>query len=144
MTDNLDNLVQKAEDDIHRTVVRKPKGDSKTRLPRLSFPMATWLLATLLVAFQFEQIVSTISYPADSQIEEDLGSLLSRTSDSLQAYQKLNGVLPPLLPNPPIRGLVKYERHSDLSFTLKATIGDVTMVMRSSSTAPYREDEEKT
>lgn len=143
MTDKLDSLVQKAEDDIHRTVVRKPKGQSKASLPKLSFPMAVWLLAVLLVAFQFEQIVSMVSSPAESQIEEDLGSLLTRTSDSLHAYQKLNGVLPPLLPNPPIRGLVKYERHSDLSFTLKATIGDVTMMMRSSSTAPYREEGEE-
>lgn len=140
MTDNLDSLVRNAEDDIHRTVVRKPGAGARARLPKMSFPLAVWLLAAILVAVQFEQIVSIVSSPAESQIEEDLGGLLARTSESLHAYQKINGVLPPLLPNPPIRGLVDYDRHSDISFTLRASIGDVTMVMGSASTAPYREN----
>lgn len=140
MTDNLNSLVQKAEADIHQTVLQKRGAGTKARLPKLSFPITIWLLAILLVAVQFEQIVSIVSSPAESQIEEDLGGLLTRTSESLHAYQKNNGVLPPLLPNPPIRGLVDYDRHSDISFTLRASIGDVTMVMGSASTAPYREN----
>ena len=43
-----------------------------------------------------------------------------------------------VLPNPSIRGLVRYERRSDFSFRLTATISGVTMAMDSSSTSPYR------
>ena len=89
--------------------------------------------------FESETLVGLVSPPAENKIARDLEHILSRATDSLESYERLNGTLPPLLPNPAIRGLVRYDRKSDFDYALTATIGSVTMVKTASSHLPYRQ-----
>ena len=139
MADNLENLIKKAESDIQtRAAPSKKPGKLGARLPAFSVAMVIWLAAILIGAFQFDNVLSLFASPTESKIETDLGSMLSRTSSTLQNYRISNGVLPHVLSNPAIRGLVKYERRSNISYRLTATIGNVTMVMDSNKIDPYR------
>ena len=83
-------------------------------------------------------MVSIFSKTAESKIEQDLGGILNNAASSLRSIEIANGSLPYLLPNAAIRGLVKYERRSDFSFQLTATVGNVTMILDSSNTSPHR------
>lgn len=140
MSNNLENLVKQAETDISsRSKMRKPAKGESLRAPKLSVAIIIWLIAILSVAYQFDDVVSIFSKPAESKIERDLGGILTNAASSLRSIEIANGSLPPLLPNPAIRGLVKYERRSDFSFLLTATIGNVTVVLDSSGTRPHRE-----
>lgn len=144
MTNELNNLVQRAENDIlNRTLIAdaaKPDNKPDTRRRnRVSAAFVIWLVAILLAAFQFDQVVSLVMHPAKDKIESDLDSLLQSTAASLRRYEIQQGGLPPILPNPSIRGLVSYERRTDFEYRLTATIGEVTMVLDSSSTSPHRE-----
>ena len=140
MSNNLENLVKQAETDISsQSKMRKTATGESLRVPKLSVAIIIWLIAILLAAYQFDDVVSIFSKPAESKVERDLGSILTNAGSSLRSFEIANGSLPHLLPNSAIRGLVKYERRSDFSFLLTATIGNVTMVLDSSSTRPHRE-----
>ena len=140
MSNNLENLVKQAETDISsQSKMRKTATGESLRVPKLSVAIIMWLIAILLAAYQFDDVVSIFSKPAESKVERDLGSILTNAGSSLRSFEIANGSLPHLLPNSAIRGLVKYERRSDFSFLLTATIGNVTMVLDSSSTRPHRE-----
>ncbi len=140
MSNNLENLVKQAETDISsRSKMRKTAKGESLRVPKLSVAIIIWLITILLAAYQFDDVVAIFSKPAESKIERDLGSILANAGSSLRSFEIANGSLPHLLPNSAIRGLVKYERRSDFSFLLTATIGNVTMVLDSSSTRPHRE-----
>lgn len=145
MSNELEDLIRKSESDIAERGKAAPNGKraDKSKLPRFSVAIATWLIAILLVAFRFDDIVRLVSGPTETKIQSDLGDLLQTTSASLHAYEVANGVLPPILPNPSIRGLVRYERRSDFAFRLRATIGDVTVVLDSNEMHPRREVDEK-
>lgn len=139
MADKLENLVKQAETDISNQKTKKAQGRKKSAgIPRFSIAIGIWMVAIILGALQFDEVISIVSTPAESKIERDLGSILSTAASSLHHYEAANGVLPPLLPNPAIRGLVKYDRLSDFNFQLTATISNVTMVMSASSTSPRR------
>ena len=142
MTDNLENLVKQAETDIG--VQAKVRGKAKqgdVKLPQFSVAIALWLLVIVSGAYQFDSVTSIFTTPAENKIESDLGGVLSQASRTLRNYEASSGSLPPILPNSAIRGLVKYERRSDFSYQLTATIGNVTMVMDSSASSPYRRAE---
>lgn len=144
VTNELNNLIKRAEKDIvDRTLIaetgKQGKEPDARRKSRVSAAFAIWILAILLAAFQFDQVVSLVMDPAQEKIESDLDSLLQSTAASLRRYEIQQGQLPPILPNPSIRGLVSYERRTDFEYRLTATIGEVTMVLDSSSTSPHRE-----
>lgn len=140
MSNNLENLVKQAETDISsRSRTRKTAKGESQKAPKLSVAIIIWLVAILSVAYQFDDVVSGFSKPAESKIERDLGGILNTAASSLRSFEIADGSLPLLLPNPAIRGLVKYDRRSDFSFLLTATVGNVTMVLDSSSTSPHRE-----
>ncbi len=146
MSDNLDELIRNTESAItqHKTEAKKQqtKNRRSLSLPRVSTAFAIWILAVLLAIFEFEDVVSIVFSPADSRIETDLTSILTNAGKSLRDYQHNNGSLPPILPNPSIRGLVKYERRTEFSFVLTATVADVTLVLESDKAHPYRVPQE--
>jgi hypothetical protein len=123
----------------NQTRVRVPAKEKRGQLPKFSIAIGIWLTAILIGATQFDTVLSLFRGASESRIEQDVEGILSKAAASLRTYEINTGVLPPVLPNPAIRGLVRYERHSDFSFRLTATIGDVTMVMDSKSTRPHRE-----
>ncbi|MCB1646905.1 MAG: hypothetical protein KDI36_15705 [Pseudomonadales bacterium] len=141
MTNELEDLIRQTESDISGRVSAVASGDRshQKKLPRFSIAIAIWLVVIILAAFKFDDMVQLIWGPTESKIEADLGDLLQAASASLHAYEIKNGVLPPMLPKAAIRGLVQYQRHSDFSFTLKATISDVTVVLESGTAHPHRE-----
>ena len=142
MADNLENLVKQAESDISRQHKHHGPGEPKqVAIPKFSIAIFIWIVAISLGAFNFTEIVSMFSTPTEAKIEKALGAILTKTSISLHHYQARNGLLPPLLPNPAIRGLVRYDRRSDYDFQLTATINKVTMTMNASSTSPLRKTE---
>ncbi len=148
MKDNLQDLVNETESAItsaHAKRQKKPetKIASKIQLPRLSFPMFVWLLAIILVSFQFTSIVTTVFGPAESKIEADLTTILNTAAGTVRKYRDESGSLPPLLPNPAIRGLVDYDRRSEISFVLTATVSNVTMVLESDKLHVYRQTNEQ-
>lgn len=136
--DNLESLVERAHSDIEVRMARRSGGKQKKQLLRVSLAVGIWFVFLLLAAFEFDTFTAIVAGPAEARIERDLEHILSRAADSLGRYESLNGVLPPLLPNPAIRGLVRYERESDFSYTLTATISNVTMVKTSSRLHPFR------
>ena len=139
MADKLENLVRQAETDItSQNVARPAKSRNNGHIPRVSVAIGIWLVVIILGALQFDEVVSMFSKPAESSIERDLGGILISAADSLRRYEVTSGVLPPILPNPAIRGLVKYDLQSDVNYQLTATISNVTMVMGSASTSPHR------
>lgn len=139
----LENLIREAETDINRRAEKRAvKTTESLRLPRFSVAIIIWLIAILLAAFEFDTVLAPFSDSTDNQIERNLEDILTASAASLRNYEIANGSLPPLLPNPSIRGLVKYQRHNDFSFRLVATIGDVTMVMDSNKAHAYRRSNE--
>ena len=143
MADKLENLVRQAETDItNQKLVSSSTGAKRTGTPKLSWAIGIWLIAIILAAAQFDEMISMFSTPAENKIESDLGGILTKASNSLRAYEISTGVLPPVLPNPAIRGLVKYERLSDHRYQLRASISKVTMIMGSSSISPSRQTEQ--
>jgi hypothetical protein len=144
MSNNLESLVKQAETDISsRSNARRPLKKESLKAPKLSVAITIWLLVIFLGAYQFDTVASIFSTHTESQIERDLGTVLIKADSSLRNYEINTGSLPPILPNAAIRGLVKYERHSDFSYRLTATISNVTMVMDSTSTSPHRQAEAK-
>ncbi|MFT7246003.1 MAG: hypothetical protein ACI82A_003374 [Candidatus Azotimanducaceae bacterium] len=140
MKENLENLVKQAETDIgsHSKVRGKAKHET-AKSPKFSLAITIWLFVILVGVYQFDTATSIFSAPTESKIESDLGGVLSNVAITLRNYQANTGSLPPILPNPAIRGLVKFDRRSDFSYQLTATISNVTMVMDSTSTSPYRQ-----
>lgn len=140
MTNELEKLVRQTESDLSGRARALANADRSTKgkLPRFSVAIVIWTIVVLLVAFRFDDIALLVGGPTEAKIETDLGELLQTTSASLHAYEIANGVLPPILPNPAIRGLVQYERHSDIAFTLSATIGEVTVELESNAMHPRR------
>jgi hypothetical protein len=139
MNDKIEHLVREAESDINSRSKKNAKKDrSQIRLPKFSVAMVIWLVAILLAAFQFESVVSTFSEPTENEIQSDLEGILTTAAGTIRSYEISNGSLPPLLPNPAIRGLVKYEQINAVRFRLEATIGDVTVELDSSSLHPNR------
>ena len=115
---DMEKLIRDAETDIDRQGKTKAARDEKSvQLPRVSVPIVIWLIAILLAAFEFDTIVAPFSETTDTQIEENLSDILSSAAATLRKYELANGSLPPLLPNPAVRGLVKYQRINDFSFT---------------------------
>jgi len=138
MDDQLENLVQRADEDISARSKKPVVERSARQLPKFSIAAGVWLVFLVLVITQFETMTSFVDVPVEAKIERDLEDVLNTTAASLAHYQTANGVLPHLLPNPAIRGLVKYERQSDYDYTLTATISGVTMRKTSSKMHPYR------
>lgn len=142
MKDNLENLVKQAETDIGSySKVRGKAKQGTVQAPKFSVAIIIWLFVIVLAAYQYDSVIAIFTMPTESKIERDLGGVLSQASNTLQSYETASGSLPPILPNPAIRGLVKYERRSDFHYQLSATIGNVTMVMDSNSISPYRQKE---
>lgn len=138
MAEDLEKLIKSAEDDIStRSRAVKPK-QKLGKVPLPSLAAGIWIAFIVLASFQFDTIVGMVSGPAEDKIVRDLDTVLRSAAGSLERYESVNGVLPPILPNPAIRGLVVYERNNDFSYRLSATINDVTMVLESSHTMPYR------
>ncbi len=146
MSEDLEGYVRKAESEIDdrtrsdETTTRHQQ--KRLRLPRSSFAFTLWIAVVVLGAFQFDTVISLVMSPAESRIEEDLSQVLRNAAGAINRYEDSYGELPMLLPNPAIRGLVEYERVSEYSYRLSATIHTVTMVLDSSSTMPHREDRE--
>jgi hypothetical protein len=144
MTDDLDELIKRTEAQISsQKLPQEKKVRSIARragLPRVSSAFAIWLVAILIAAFEFDNVISIVFDPADVKIEQDLTDILNSAAQSLRQYEQQNGTLPPILPNPSIRGLVKYERRSDFNFILRATVADVSLVLESDKAHPYREE----
>ena len=141
MEKELENLVRDAEKAIQSPGRdgHKKKKQSSIQLPKASIAAVIWLIIIVTAAFQFGTVVKIVTGPTEARIESDLGTVLSKAASTLRSYEINNGALPFVLPNPAIRGLVKYERQSDSLFRLEATISSVTMVMESSNLRPYRE-----
>ena len=140
MSDNIEHLIREAESDIdHRNRQKSGTGKTRSQLPRASGAIIIWLVAILLAAFQFESVVAIFSEPGEYEIQSDLEGILITAAGSIRNYELRNGALPPLLPNPAIRGLVKYDRIDAVRFQLQATIGDVTVVLDSSNLHPQRQ-----
>ncbi|MGB0692979.1 MAG: hypothetical protein ACPGPD_09715 [Pseudomonadales bacterium] len=136
---DMEKLIRDAETDIdHHGKAKAARAKKSVQLPRVSVPIVIWFIAIITAAFQFDTIVAPFSETTDTQIEENLSDILSSAAATLKKYELANGSLPPLLPNPAVRGLVEYQRLNDFSFHLEATIGDVTMVMESSKPHPFR------
>jgi hypothetical protein len=144
MTDDLDELIKRTEAQISsQKLPQEKKVRSIARragLPRVSSAFAIWLVAILIAAFEFDNVISIVFDPADVKIEQDLTDILNSAAQSLRQYEQQNGTLPPILPNPSIRGLVKYERRSDFNFILRATVANVSLVLESDKAHPYREE----
>lgn len=145
MTKDLENLVRQAESDIDNRVEKikttSDIGAKRKTLSHISFPLGLWIFVLVLGAFQFDTVISLVMTPTEDRIEEDLGHVLQNAAATVNRYEADYGELPFLLPNPAIRGLVQYERRSDFSYRLSATVHTVTMVLESSETRPYRENE---
>ncbi len=141
MTDRLEDLVRRTEKDIAQLSAGKSTKakPSRVSLPKVSIAAMLWLAIVVIGIFNFSDVVALVSQPAESKLERDLTTVLNAASGSLNNYMDQHGVLPYVLPNPAIRGLVRYEKRSDFGFTLRASMGNVTMVMDSTATAPYRE-----
>lgn len=138
----LEDLVRDAESDIeerHGAVKQATVAKRRGRRPKLSFTLLLWITTAIVAAFQFDTVIRLVMDPTEQKIESDLSTLLQKAATSLDNYESTNGELPLLLPNPAIRGLVHYERRSSFSYRLSATVHTVTMVLDSTSTAPYRE-----
>ena len=142
MSDKIENLVREAESDISSRNQKRSKQDrSQLQLPKVSMVIVIWLAAILIAAFQFETVVATFSEPTESEIQNDLEGILTTAAGSIRSYQIKTGALPALLPNPAIRGLVRYEQVNAVRFRLEATIGDVTVELDSSNLHPNRKQE---
>ncbi len=144
MANDLENLIRQTEADINKTqVIKKGKSrEGRGKMPKLSVAMSIWLFAILAAVYGFNDIVSVVFKPAESKIEQDLTQVLTSAASSLRKYQHESGTLPPMLPNPAIRGLVKYEPRNEFSFVLSASIGDVTMVLESDKGNVHRKEYE--
>ena len=138
MTEKLEHLVDQADSEIKSR--KQKKGTDRSQRSLQLFDRSNRLVCLYFIhVFESETLVGLVSPPAENKIARDLEHILSRATDSLESYERLNGTLPPLLPNPAIRGLVGYDRKSDFDYALTATIGSVTMVKTASSHLPYRQ-----
>ncbi|MDA0978136.1 MAG: hypothetical protein O3B72_06240 [Proteobacteria bacterium] len=142
MDDDLNKLIKETESQISSSEVRLEQvALAKKRraiLPKASSVFIIWLIAIVLAIFEFDTVVSIVFKPGSDKIEQDLSGILRTAAESLRSYEQNNGVLPPILPNPSIRGLVRYEKQNDFSFVLTATVADITLVLESSKAHPYR------
>lgn len=140
MSENLDSLIQRVESDIlQREAIVKKDRFQKSKGPAVAVAFVIWVAAIVLGALQFETVVSLFSVNIESNIERDLENILNSAAASLRSYEIESGVLPAILPNPAIRGLVKYERQSDNRYRLSATVNNVSIVLDSSMDRPIRE-----
>ncbi len=141
-TSNLENIIRRSEDEIHqRQSASKTKKRSSIwafRHFRLSLAICIWLAVIVFVALRFDSLVDVVVAPADEQIEMDLNDLLTSTGRSLRNFQLSTGALPYALPNPAIRGLVKFQRLNDRQFVLSASINDITVQYDSREAYPRR------
>ena len=102
MTEKLEHLVDQVDSEI-KSENKKGTDRSQRSLPSFSIAAIVWFAFISFMFFESETLVGLVSPPAENKIARDLEHILSRATDSLESYERLNGTLPPLLPNPAIR-----------------------------------------
>ena len=142
MADRLEELVKQTEGDINQSQLKQKKRTERpeVKLPRVSVALGIWLTAIFVMIYGFEDAISIVLSPSENHIERDLTAVLTSAATSLRNYQHESGMLPAVLPNPSIRGLVHYERQNDFHFVLSASVGDVTMVLESDKANAHRKE----
>jgi len=103
-SDNLDSLVSQAEN-LAQKQLRKESPERRRVPVRLVFAV---LLVTI-GGYAGLKILDAMAPPSREVVARDLGGVIDRAQQEVDAYQRTNGEFPPALPNAALASVVDYQ-----------------------------------